>query len=67
MRTNLKIFRIRQHMSQAEISEKIGCSRATYTAIENGKRAGRPQFWKDLKKAFGLCDADMWKLMMNEE
>ena len=67
MRTNLKIFRIQQHLSQAEFSEKIGCSRATYSAIESGIRCGRQTFWKDVQKAFGLADEDMWKLMLNEE
>lgn len=67
MRTNLKIFRIKQHLSQTEISERIGCSRATYAAIESGARCGRPTFWKDLKKSFMIPDSDMWQLMKNEE
>lgn len=66
MRTNLKIFRIQKHLSQSEISDLIGCSRATYSAIENGKRCGRQTFWKDLQKAFSLPDSEMWKLMTNE-
>ena len=66
MRTNLKIFRIKQHLSQTEISEKIGCSRATYAAIESGARCGRQTFWKDLQKAFRLPDAEMWELMKND-
>ena len=67
MRTNLKIFRIRQHLSQTEISEKVGYSRATYAAIESGKRSGRQQFWKDFQKAFRLQDSEMWQLMKNDE
>lgn len=67
MRTNLKIFRIRQHLSQTEISERIGCSRATYAAIEGGIRIGRPTFWHDLQQAFGLPDEEMWLLMKNYE
>lgn len=66
MRINLKIFRIQQHLSQDEISKKIGCSRATYSAIESGARCGRQTFWKDLQKAFHLADEEMWKLMMDE-
>ena len=67
MRTNLKIFRITQHLSQTEISEKIGCSRATYSAIENGTRDGRPSFWRDLKEKFVIPDSEMWQLMKNDE
>jgi DNA-binding XRE family transcriptional regulator len=66
MRTQLKIFRIKQHLSQTEISERIGCSRATYAAIESGKRCGRQTFWKDMQKAFDLPDAAMWELMKND-
>lgn len=67
MRTNLKIFRIKEHLSQTEISERIGCSRATYAAIESGKRCGRQTFWKDLQSAFNLPDSDMWQLMLNDK
>ncbi len=67
MRTNLKIFRVRLHLTQAEIAEKIGCTRATYTAIECGKRDGRKTFWRDLQTAFNIPDADMWALQINEK
>lgn len=66
MRTNLKIFRIKKRFSQGEMSEIIGCSRATYAAIENGARCGRQTFWKDLQKAFMLPDSEMWLLMKND-
>ena len=66
MRTNLKVFRIKRHLSQEEISEKIGCSRATYCAIEYGVREGRKTFWNDLQKAFNLPDSEMWQLMKND-
>ena len=67
MRTNLKIFRVRRHLTQAEIAERIGCSRGTYTAIENGFRHGRKTFWRDLQKAFNIPDAEMWALQINEK
>lgn len=54
MRTNLKLFRVKQKLSQEQIADKIGCIRATYSAIENAKRNGRQVFWDDLQKAFGL-------------
>ena len=67
MRRNLKIFRIKERLSQAEISERIGCSRATYSAIESGYRCGRLRFWNDLQAAFDLPDSAMWELMDNDE
>ena len=66
MRKNLKIFRIKQNLSQTEISDRIGCSRATYAAIESGSRCGRQTFWADLQKAFELPDSEMWPLMIND-
>lgn len=65
-RTNLKIFRVKQHMTQAEFSEKIGYQRATYAAIEKGKRGGRQRFWKDLQQAFNIPDGEIWELMKND-
>lgn len=66
MRTNLKVFRVKHNLSQEEISEKIGCKRATYSAIECGKRNGQQNFWKKLQKAFSIPDAEMWDLMLDE-
>lgn len=66
MRTNLKIFRIKKQMTQSAISEKLGYSRATYAAIENGVRNGRYTFWEDFQTAFKISDSEMWELMKNE-
>lgn len=66
MRTNLKVFRVKRNLTQEEIAKKIGFARATYTSIERGERHGRNSFWKELQKAFGISDADMWELMKNE-
>lgn len=66
MRTNLKVFRVKQNLSQDEISKKIGCKRATYSAIENGKRSGKQSFWKALQNSFGIPDVEMWELMQDE-
>lgn len=38
MVTELPVLRARIVASQADISEKIGISRQTYNAIENGKK-----------------------------
>ena len=66
MRTNLKIFRIKQHLSQSEMAEKIGCNRATYAAIESGARNGKQSIWTKFQQAFELPDSEMWKLMKND-
>ena len=66
MRKNLKIFRVQHDLTQDEISAKIGCTRATYSAIESGKREGRRAFWTDLQKAFDISNAEMWALMLDE-
>lgn len=67
MRTNLKLFRVTKRMSQDEFADAIGCTRATYSSIESGKRDGRLAFWDDLQKAFGIDDAEMWALIRNED
>lgn len=65
-RINLKLFRVKQDMSQDEIAHRIGCNRTTYAEIENGKRDGREAFWKTLQRAFDIPDEEMWALVKNE-
>lgn len=66
MRMNLKLFRIQKRLSQEEMAAKLGCKRATYACIENGKRSGRPEFWQSLQEAFGIPENKMFALMVNE-
>lgn len=66
-RTNLKIFRVKNHLSQEEMAKRIGCMRATYSAIESGKRSGRQAFWLDFQKAFSIPDEELWGYMKNDE
>lgn len=66
MRTNLKLFRVKRGLTQEEISDLIGCARATYSMIETGKREGRRSFWNALQKAFNVADDEMWELMKVE-
>lgn len=67
MRNGLYMFRHAKRLSQAEMAEKIGCNRATYAAIEIGKRDGRMAFWNSLKKAFNISDAEIGGLMKIDE
>lgn len=62
MRTELKKFRVGEHLTQSEMAEKIGVSRVTYQLVENGKRSGNHTFWKNLKFVFEVPDEEMWKL-----
>ena len=65
-RNNLYYFRHKLRLSQQEMADKIGCSRATYSAIETGKQNGRVKFWEDLKTAFNLTDAEKGELMKRD-
>ena len=67
MRTNLKLFRVKNNLSQLQMAEKLNCTRATYSSIECGSRDGRQSFWKGLQSAFAIPDANMWELMQNDE
>lgn len=51
-RTNLKLLRVKNKMTQAEFAALIGCNRLTYAAIENGARTGRKIFWKSIERLF---------------
>lgn len=63
MRNGLYMFRHSQRLSQGKIAKKIGCSRATYSAIENGTRGGNMTFWRKLQTAFNIADEEIGKLM----
>ena len=62
MRTELKLLRVKYHLTQEQMADKIGVRRVTYAHIEKGTRNGRDFFWASLQKAFNIPDADMWKL-----
>ncbi len=67
MRNGLYMFRHGKRLSQREIAEKIGCSRATYSSIECGSRDGAMTFWRKLQAAFGISDAEIGGLMRVDE
>lgn len=67
MRNGLYMFRHAKRLSQREIAEKIGCSRATYSAIESGSRNGSMRFWNKLRTAFDVSDAEIGGLMRVDE
>ena len=61
-RTNLKIFRIRQNMTQLEFASYIDCERSGYSLIENGLRHPSVDFFYKLQEAFNVPDEEMWEL-----
>lgn len=65
MRTNLKVLRVRLNLTQDEMADKIGCARATYAAIEAGKREGRKEFWISLQKTYNIPNEKMWELIID--
>ena len=65
-RNALYMFRHEQRLSQQAMADVIGCSRATYAAVEAGTRDGRVKFWEDLKSGFNLTDAKKGELMKND-
>lgn len=63
VRTNLKVLRVRHNLSQQEMAERLGCTRATYAAIEVGQRNGSHRFWTAVQDKFMIPDCEMWELM----
>ncbi len=53
-RTELKLFRIKNKLSQEQIAEKLGYSRGHYVRFENGEAEITLRFLQALETAFGL-------------
>lgn len=66
-RTNLKIFRIRQDLTQSAMAERIGYDRAGYSLVEMGARNPSIDFFTNLQKAFDVPDYEMWELTKVDE
>lgn len=67
MRTELKVLRVKNNLTQKDIATKLGISYPTYNLIEQGKRKGSTDFWRKMQKLFNLSDAEMWQLYSNKE
>ena len=65
-RTNLKIFRIRQDMTQDDMARRVGCNRSFYSAVEGGRSNPSVEFFMELQKAFNVPDEKMWELVRLE-
>lgn len=60
-RTNLKLLRVKQGLTQEEFAALIGCGRLAYMNIENGKSAGRNIFWASIKRVFPTANIEELK------
>lgn len=67
MRTELKVFRIKQGMTQAQFAEKIGFSRGHYARFENGEAGTTLRFLQALQKAFGLSLEEAQAVMKRDK
>lgn len=62
MRQKLKLFRVKQNLTQQQIAEKTGVSYATYNLIENGGRRGSQEFWETLQDTYKIDDGEIWRM-----
>ena len=58
MRKNLKLLRIENDLTQAEMAARLGVTRTTYCNIENGKSKGSITFWLCVKRVFPEIDIE---------
>lgn len=61
-RRNLKVFRIKNGLTQAEMAERIGVSRSTYSDIESGRRKCAVDFLRKIQVEFNVPDSEIWSL-----
>lgn len=62
-RRNLKTFRVSQGLTQREMAERLGMTRANYNLVENGKQGTSRRFSAALQREFGIPDGEMWALL----
>ena len=62
MRHELKVFRVKQNLTQQQMAELLGVSVGTYNLVENVIRRGSQKFWLNLQKEFNLDGETVWNL-----
>lgn len=63
MRTGLKLFRVKNHLTQQQVAERVGVSRQVYSKIERGVSQGNTNFWVTFQRCFNIPDEYMYSLM----
>lgn len=66
-RKKLKFFRIEQDLTQSDMAQRVGCDRASYSAIEVGSRNPSYEFMEKLQAAFDIPSERMWALLEREK
>lgn len=66
-RTNLKVFRVSNRLTQAEFAARCGIGREAYLRVENGTSNGLPRFWENLRVAFDLRESELKELKKRDE
>lgn len=67
MRTELKKFRIGEHLTQEQFARKIGYNRSMYMEVENGKREPSMRFCVAISETFGIPMAEVLELVKRDE
>lgn len=67
MRTELKVFRVKQGLSQEQFAEKLGYSRGHYARFENGEAETTLRFLQALETAFGLSFEEAQAVMKRDK
>lgn len=53
MRQNLKIARMRKHMTQTDMAKLLAVTPRQYRAIESGASNGSIKLWQEIKRVLG--------------
>lgn len=59
-KNNIREARERASLSQTKLASKIGMAESTLSALETGKRYPWPKARKDLAKALGLTEHELF-------
>lgn len=65
-RTELKVFRVKQGLTQDQIAEKLGYSRGQYARFENGDAETTLRFLQALVKAFDIPFVEAQRIMLRD-
>lgn len=67
LRLNLKLLRVKHHLTQEELAQKLNCSRLTYLEIERGNRSLTDDMILKLQTIFDLTPNEVLEIMQKEE
>ena len=59
-------LRVDHDLTQEQLAEKCGVSKATINLVENGKNRGSKKLWQKIQEIFNLDGEQMWKLQNPE-